>query len=203
MSAVFAMQGIGQFVAGLMALIVTAGFRGSLESAKTVGDCDGVCGIAVDRMWRIIIGFGALPGCIALYYRLTIPETPRYTFDVARDIVQGSSDAQAYLSGNVGGTTDEVQRLKAIQADSPNMEIPQASVRVDLKPCTDVLLLTHHDYSGLTYASIMENGATQEPSLALPVHGSYLTWYAFNFGYRLLHKLIKTVQYYRHSMDWV
>ncbi|KAG9615684.1 putative inorganic phosphate transporter PHO84, partial [Aureobasidium melanogenum] len=87
MGSVFAMQGIGQFAAGIIALIVTAGFKESLLTAKNPAACDGVCQLAVDKMWRVIIGFGAVPGCIALYYRLTIPETPRYTFDVARDIV--------------------------------------------------------------------------------------------------------------------
>jgi len=85
MGAVFAMQGIGQFTAAIIALIVSSGFSKSLQSATSVATCSGVCGLAVDKMWRIIIGFGAVPGCIALYFRLTIPETPRYTFDVARD----------------------------------------------------------------------------------------------------------------------
>jgi PHS family inorganic phosphate transporter-like MFS transporter len=80
-------------------------------------------------MWRIIIGFGAVPGCIALYYRLTIPETPRYTFDVARDIVKGGSDAKAYLAGNAQGVPDEVERVKVMQEDAEQLEIPQASWR--------------------------------------------------------------------------
>lgn len=129
MGSVFAMQGVGQFAAGIIALIVTAGFKDSLVTAKTVAQCGGVCGLAVDKMWRVIIGFGAVPACIALYYRLTIPETPRYTFDVARDIVKGGSDAKAYLSGTAQGIPDEVERVKAIQNDSPNMEIPQASFK--------------------------------------------------------------------------
>ncbi|KAF2399919.1 MFS transporter [Trichodelitschia bisporula] len=128
MGSVFAMQGIGQFGAGIMALIVTAGFKESLETAKTAGACTGVCGLAVDKMWRIVIGFGAVPGCIALYYRLTIPETPRYTFDVARDIVQGGSDAKAYLDGVAHGVPDEIERVKVMQEDSDRLEVPKASV---------------------------------------------------------------------------
>jgi len=127
MGSVFAMQGIGQFGAGIMALIVTAGFKNSLETAKTVAACDGVCGLAVDKMWRTVIGFGAVPGCIALYYRLTIPETPRYTFDVARDIVKGGSDTKAYLQGTPHGVPDEIERVKVMQEDSQNLEIPKAS----------------------------------------------------------------------------
>jgi MFS transporter, PHS family, inorganic phosphate transporter len=127
MAAVFSMQGLGQLCAGLIALITCAGFKESLITSKDAAHCTGVCGLAVDKMWRIIIGFGAVPGCIALYYRLTIPETPRYTFDVARDLVKGGSDAKAYLSGVAEGVPDEVERVKAVAADSANMEIPQAS----------------------------------------------------------------------------
>ncbi|TKX24507.1 repressible high-affinity phosphate permease-like protein [Elsinoe australis] len=127
MGAVFAMQGIGQFLAGIIALIVTAGFKGSLESAKSQGTCKGDCLLAADKMWRIIIGFGAVPGCIALYYRLTIPETPRYTFDVARDVTKAGSDVKAYMSGVSEGKPDEIQRVHTATQDRGNLEIPKAS----------------------------------------------------------------------------
>lgn len=55
MNAVFAMQGIGQFTAAILALIVTTGFKGSLESASKASTCTGVCQLAVDKMWRIIM----------------------------------------------------------------------------------------------------------------------------------------------------
>jgi PHS family inorganic phosphate transporter-like MFS transporter len=73
MGAVFAMQGIGQFAAAIVAFIVTAGFKESLLTAKDVAHCSGVCQLAVDKMWRTVIGFGAVPACFALYCRLTIP----------------------------------------------------------------------------------------------------------------------------------
>ncbi|KAK8156502.1 major facilitator superfamily domain-containing protein [Phyllosticta citrichinensis] len=127
MGSVFAMQGFGQFGAAIIALIVTAGFKDSLETAKGPSTCSGVCGIATDKMWRVIIGFGAVPGCIALYYRLTIPETPRYTFDVARDVVQAGSDVKAYKSGQHEGVPDEITRIQAMQEQAPQLEIPKAS----------------------------------------------------------------------------
>lgn len=55
MNAVFAMQGIGQFTAAIIALIVTAGFKDSLETAAKASACTGVCQLAVDKMWRIIM----------------------------------------------------------------------------------------------------------------------------------------------------
>ncbi|KAK5551559.1 acid phosphatase pho5 [Exophiala xenobiotica] len=127
MGSVFAMQGIGQFCAAIIALIVCTGFKESLMTAKTVADCDGVCQLAVDKMWRIIIGFGAVPGCVALYFRLTIPETPRYTFDVARDSEQAVADVQAYKSGKAGGHPDEVSRAAVLQDSRARLAPPKAS----------------------------------------------------------------------------
>ncbi|KAK2801795.1 acid phosphatase pho5 [Onygenales sp. PD_10] len=127
MGAVFAMQGIGQFVAALMALIVTVGFKESLQAAESAATCSGACQLAVDKMWRVVIGFGAVPGCIALYYRLTIPETPRYTFDVARDIEKAAEDTKAYIQGQPEGHPDEIQRATAIQESSTELAPPKAS----------------------------------------------------------------------------
>lgn len=127
MGSVFAMQGIGQFAAAMIALIVTSGFKKSLLSAKDAASCDGVCQVAVDKMWRVIIGFGAVPGCIALYYRLTIPETPRYTFDVARDVEKAGEDAKAYIQGKSEGHPDEIRRVATIQDSITRLEIPKAS----------------------------------------------------------------------------
>lgn len=129
MGSVFAMQGFGQFGAAIIALIVTAGFKDSLETASSAATCSGVCSLAVDKMWRVIIGFGAVPGCIALYYRLTIPETPRYTFDVARDIVKAGSDIKAYKAGEHQGHPDEITRVQAMNEQAPQLEVPQASWR--------------------------------------------------------------------------
>lgn len=127
MGAVFAMQGIGQFVAGLVMLIVVVGFKESLLTAKSAAVCQGVCGLAVDKMWRVLIGFGAVPACVALYYRLTIPETPRYTFDVARDVEQAQLDVEAYIAGKAQGHPDEIARVRGLQAGKQQMKIPKAS----------------------------------------------------------------------------
>jgi MFS transporter, PHS family, inorganic phosphate transporter len=128
MGSVFAMQGIGQFAAAIVALVVTAGFKESLMTAKTVAVCSGVCLIAVDKMWRVVIGFGAVPACVALYYRLTIPETPRYTFDVVRDVVKAGEDINAYIKGQAEGHPDEVQRAAALKQSGDELRAPKASI---------------------------------------------------------------------------
>lgn len=115
--------------AGLVMLFVTLGFKESLLTAKTYATCQGVCGVAVDKMWRTLIGFGAVPACIALYYRLTIPETPRYTFDVARDVEKAGEDVEAYMSGRHEGHPEEVSRIQAKAAANESMTVPKASWR--------------------------------------------------------------------------
>jgi len=55
MNAVFAMQGIGQFTAAIIALIVTAGFKESLKTGASARTCQGICQLAVDKMWRVIM----------------------------------------------------------------------------------------------------------------------------------------------------
>jgi PHS family inorganic phosphate transporter-like MFS transporter len=55
---------------------------------------------SIDSMWRILIGLGCVPGVIALYFRLTIPETPRFTMDIERNINQASADIENMLDVN-------------------------------------------------------------------------------------------------------
>ncbi|KAI8670610.1 hypothetical protein NCS57_00533100 [Fusarium keratoplasticum] len=127
MAAVFAMQGIGQLVAALVMMFLTLGFKHALEGAPDTKHCTGDCQVAVDKMWRTLVGFGAVPACIALYYRLTIPETPRYTFDVARDVEKADEDVKAYMTGKREGETDEVARAQVQQGARANLQVPKAS----------------------------------------------------------------------------
>lgn len=75
MACVFSMQGVGQLLASIVALLVTVGFKSSFIGISKASDCGYECQIAADRCWRIIVGIGALPAVAALYYRITIPET--------------------------------------------------------------------------------------------------------------------------------
>ncbi|KAF2004901.1 inorganic phosphate transporter 1-6 /Pi cotransporter [Amniculicola lignicola CBS 123094] len=127
MGAVFSMQGLGQLGGAVVMVCLTSGFKDSLKGAKDYASCTGDCQVAVDKMWRALIGIGIVPACIALYYRLTIPETPRYTFDVARDVEKANADAQKYLSGRHGeGHPDEISQATARRA-SVALEVPKAS----------------------------------------------------------------------------
>ena len=50
-------------------------------------------------MWRLFIGLGAVPAAVALYFRLTIPETPRFTMDVKRNLDKAAADIRAVFPG--------------------------------------------------------------------------------------------------------
>ncbi|KAI0206529.1 major facilitator superfamily domain-containing protein [Astrocystis sublimbata] len=129
MAAVFSMQGIGQLFAAVVALIVTASFSSVFKQASDVDHCDYTCQIAADRCWRIIVGVGAAPAVFALYYRITIPETPRYTFEVAKDVEKAAADIKAYISSQYEGEVDEVKQARMKQVASPALAIPAASWR--------------------------------------------------------------------------
>ena len=98
MASVFASQGFGQFTAALVSFLCTIGFKNSLQ----VNTCGPDCQTALDKSWRIIYGFGAVPAIFALYFRLTIPESIRYTLDVERDAQYAAADAVRYTNGKYG-----------------------------------------------------------------------------------------------------
>lgn len=127
MAAVFSMQGFGQLCAAIIALIVTVASRDSFRGIVTEQDCDYACQTAADRCWRIIVGVGALPAIFALYYRITIPETPRYTFDVAHDIEKADADIKAYVTSKSQGEVDTVRQARLLKVAGPSLSTPAAS----------------------------------------------------------------------------
>ncbi|KAK7189446.1 H+ symporter [Paraphaeosphaeria sporulosa] len=126
-AAVFAMQGLGQLAAALMALVVVAAYKKDLMAVPDVASCSGDCVAAVDKMWRIIIAFGGIPGWFALYYRLTIPETPRYTFDVLYDVEKASMDTRRYRYGKAGNTVNPVEQAQ-VRRDMAKYKTPRPTV---------------------------------------------------------------------------
>lgn len=99
-AAVFAMQGFGILAAAIVATITLAAFHNAIN--------DNVENI--DYVWRIVLGVGAIPGLVALYFRLTIPETPRFTMDIEQNIGQATKDITDVLTtGTYQERNDDVQ----------------------------------------------------------------------------------------------
>jgi len=111
MTAVFASQGWGNLAACIIALVVIAAYKPMLLRETTSDP------IAVDYMWRLLIGLGCVPAAVALYFRLTIPETPRYTMDIDRNLEQAAADINNNLANDqTDYDPDHVRRVSAPKA---------------------------------------------------------------------------------------
>lgn len=105
MAAVFAFQSFGLVSCAIIAAIALAAGKNAIIASTN----------NLDVTWRFVIGFGIVPGCIALYWRLTIPETPRYTIDVEnsveaaqRDWIAGKQDDKDVTDGALATIAQEV-----------------------------------------------------------------------------------------------
>ncbi|KAF2649586.1 inorganic phosphate transporter 1-4 /Pi cotransporter [Lophiostoma macrostomum CBS 122681] len=98
LSWVFFAQPIGQLLANLLSFAAVAAFQGQItRDAKYCTDDS--CIRAVDRLWRLVVGIGIIPAVIALAFRFTIPESPRYKLDVLRNGKAVIEDTQDYYGG--------------------------------------------------------------------------------------------------------
>ncbi|ORX51312.1 MFS general substrate transporter [Hesseltinella vesiculosa] len=91
LASVFSMQGFGTVSAYIVAIIFLYIFQDTINTDAN----------ALDHVWRIVVAFGIVPCIAALYYRLTIPESPRYTLKVLHDKEAAQKDMDAFF--NEGG----------------------------------------------------------------------------------------------------
>jgi MFS transporter, PHS family, inorganic phosphate transporter len=80
MAAVFLMQPLGQLAVSAMSLLTLVTI--SRPPGLTMEKYHAVDFIAVDHMWRLVVAAGAVPAFITFIFRFTIPDSPRYTFEV-------------------------------------------------------------------------------------------------------------------------
>ena len=127
MTLVFLCQPLGQLAATLVALIAVARQRDGITNftlMNGVTNCTGECIQTLDEVWRWIIGVGAIPAVIAVWFRLTIIESPRYTADVGRDSRKALSELARYQPqedemGSLSSSVDVVsERHPIIQRPS-------------------------------------------------------------------------------------
>ncbi|KAM6499658.1 Major facilitator superfamily domain containing protein [Amanita muscaria] len=105
MTAVFACRGWGNLAAALVSLVLVTCFKVDLmEQILAKNPQPGPASSSIDHIWRILIGLGCIPAVVGLYFRLTIPETPRFTIDIKRNLGQARADIGTSL--NVAGHYD-------------------------------------------------------------------------------------------------
>ncbi|KAL0572198.1 hypothetical protein V5O48_009770 [Marasmius crinis-equi] len=73
----------------------------------------------IDDYWRILIKLGCVSGVVALYFHLTISETPHFIMDIKRNIHQAAKDIESMLIA--GKSFDDTE------ARAQRPELPRAS----------------------------------------------------------------------------
>ncbi|OCH93054.1 phosphate transporter [Obba rivulosa] len=112
MAVVFSNYGWGQLGATIASTVVVSAYKSSIlhDEAALLRD--------LDQIWRLIVGFGCIPAAVAIYFRFTIPETPRFTMDIESNVVQAAKDVDNYLSSDMHSVDPEapVARVHAPKA---------------------------------------------------------------------------------------
>ncbi|KAL4753667.1 hypothetical protein BDW72DRAFT_190875 [Aspergillus terricola var. indicus] len=128
LAAVFCCQSLGSLTANLVALIAVAGFRHRLLEDDSRSGCTGRCVQDVDRIWRLIVGLGAVPAFIALWFRLTIIESPRYTAEVTQNSLQAAADVSYFFRSDEAIPAPEMSQI------TDTIDISPATTQPDLYP---------------------------------------------------------------------
>ncbi|KAF3032530.1 hypothetical protein E8E12_002437 [Didymella heteroderae] len=100
MSWVFFAQPIGQLLANVLSLAAVESYRpyitNTAGSCTTNGDEDLDCFRSIDRLWRLVVGIGIVPAVLALGFRFTIPDSPRYKLDILQNASTVYEDTKNY-----------------------------------------------------------------------------------------------------------
>jgi len=107
---VFSMQGMGILLGCVVSVAVLAGFKDMINNDIN----------AMDYVWRILAGFGCVPALAALYFRLTMPESPRYAIQVQKDLEKGTTDIKNYIDNKAG--VEAVQSKKGMNQEQINSQ---------------------------------------------------------------------------------
>jgi PHS family inorganic phosphate transporter-like MFS transporter len=127
LSWVFFAQPLGQLLANVLSVAAVEGFRSQITNQSlSCGTDDVKCFRAIDRLWRLVVGLGIIPAALALAFRFTIPESPRYKLDVLRNVQVVVEDTQDYFGGSKadieGGELDNL-------AETPTPAVPRPAQR--------------------------------------------------------------------------
>ncbi|KIL59341.1 hypothetical protein M378DRAFT_131604 [Amanita muscaria Koide BX008] len=128
MTLVVASQGWGNLAAAVTAMVSVYAFKKEL-STRDLSQAS----TSVDRIWRLIVGLGCVPAVIGIYFRFTIPETPRFTMDIERNLKQAEADINTSMSREETNYSAEVVRRVRVPKPTWNDFIRYFSRRENLR----------------------------------------------------------------------
>ena len=106
---VFSAQPLGQCISAIVAYAALAGGK-----------------MPLDAVWRLIYGVAAIPAFFVYFVRRTIPETPRYVYDVQRNAKE-ASDGVRYMTVTHKEVESENPEVDDDPDDPLNEMPPEAS----------------------------------------------------------------------------
>ena len=110
-AAVFAMQGFGILVGGIVSLTVSTAFDHAYKAPPYNVNPGASLVPEADYVWRIILMFGAVPAALTYYWRMKMPETARYTALVARNAKQAAQDMSKVLEVEIEAEQEKVDNI--------------------------------------------------------------------------------------------
>jgi PHS family inorganic phosphate transporter-like MFS transporter len=119
LATVFLMQPLGQLFANVVAVIVLA-ILNAQYGLQDIKD-PAVAAFVADKFWRGVTGFGVLPALVALVFRLTIPESGRWTIDVCGDGERALKETEQQL----GASNDSLGQASTQLVNVANGGAPQ------------------------------------------------------------------------------
>lgn len=107
LASVFIMQPIGQLAAYVIAVVTLVG----LNHQYGISDETDVAPVApvIDKFWRWVTGLGSIPAAIALVFRLTIPESGRFTLDVQDDGDRAVIETRAHFRSHSASLDEDFE----------------------------------------------------------------------------------------------
>jgi PHS family inorganic phosphate transporter-like MFS transporter len=144
LAAVFSMQAFGYAAASLVSLVVITIVQSKFPDPSAR---------SVDQIWRWVMGLGLIPAAFALVLRLTIPESPRYTLDIADDLAKAFDELDRFnRTTSLRQQWDHLLKVELVQDSGASMgELDEAKegVTTETQPVSHpVPTLTVKSYFG-------------------------------------------------------
>ncbi|KAJ9553832.1 hypothetical protein OSB04_017877 [Centaurea solstitialis] len=100
---VFSMQGFGILFSSLVTMIVCYVFRawgGKLTTPSELLPSENTAPVPpeADLAWRLILMIGAIPASLTYYWRMKMPETPRFTALVEKNTLKAAQDMEKVMN---------------------------------------------------------------------------------------------------------
>lgn len=139
MSWVFFAQPMGQLLANVLSLAAVEGYKPYITNTERACATEDVeCFRAVDRLWRLVVGIGIIPAVLALAFRFTIPESPRFKLDILQNASTVYEDTKNYFGApELQAEHGELQVLPAMSPtphDHGHSHTRHSSVSSEIAP---------------------------------------------------------------------